>query len=122
MESGTVENEQPFLIANSISSGGNLLSALKTQLKKCLSFDFCVAFAADGGLQTLVESFEELRARGARGRLLTSTYLNFNSPDASASFLNTTTSKPASTREISTPKATCSIKGRPPPSLWAVRT
>ena len=82
MESGTVENEQPFLIANSISSGGNLLSALKTQLKKCLSFDFCVAFVADGGLQALVESFEELKARGAHGRLLTSTYLNFNSPDA----------------------------------------
>lgn len=82
MESGAVEIEQPFLIANSISSGGCLLSALKAQLGKCRSFDFCVAFVADGGLQTLVESFEELKARGAHGRLLTSTYLNFNSPDA----------------------------------------
>ena len=82
MAPGAVENTQPFLIANSISSGGTLLSALKTQLKKCRSFDFCVAFVADGGLQTPVESFEELKARGARGRFLTSTYLNFNSPDA----------------------------------------
>ena len=76
------ENDSPKLIANSKATGGTLLSVIKEQLSTCSSFDFCVAFVADGGLQILVEAFQELRQRGIKGRLLTSTYLNFNSPDA----------------------------------------
>ena len=76
------ENDSPMLIANSKATGGTLLSVIKEQLSTCSSFDFCVAFVADGGLQILVEAFQELRQRGIKGRLLTSTYLNFNSPDA----------------------------------------
>lgn len=76
------ENDSPKLIANSKATGGTLLSVIKGQLSTCGSFDFCVAFVADGGLQILVETFQELKQRGIKGRLLTSTYLNFNSPDA----------------------------------------
>lgn len=76
------ENDSPKLIANSKATGGTLLSIMKEQLSTCSSFDFCVAFVADGGLQILVEAFQELKQRGIKGRLLTSTYLNFNSPDA----------------------------------------
>lgn len=76
------ENDSPKLIANSKATGGTLLSVIKEQLSTCSSFDFCVAFVADGGLQILVEAFQELKQRGIKGRLLTSTYLNFNSPDA----------------------------------------
>ncbi|WP_418827303.1 DUF3427 domain-containing protein [Paratractidigestivibacter sp.] len=72
----------PKVIANNKSKGSDLLTAIKEQLSTCDSFDFCVAFIADSGLQPLVEVFSELRRRGVRGRLLTSTYLNFNSPDA----------------------------------------
>lgn len=75
------ENNSPKLIANSKATGGTLLSVIKEQLSVCSSFDFCVAFVADGGLQILVEAFQELKQRGIEGRLLTSTYLNFNSPD-----------------------------------------
>lgn len=81
----TVRSEEassPRLIANSKSTGGTLLGEIKRQLACCNSFDFCVAFVADGGLQVLVDSFNELKSRGVRGRLLTSTYLSFNSPDA----------------------------------------
>lgn len=81
----TVRSEEassPRLIANSKSTGGTLLGEIKRQLACCNSFDFCVAFVADGGLQVLVDSFSELKSRGVRGRLLTSTYLSFNSPDA----------------------------------------
>ena len=74
--------DSPKLIANSKATGGTLLSVIKEQLSTCSSFDFCVAFVADGGLQILVEAFQELKQRGIKGRLLTSTYLNFNSPDA----------------------------------------
>lgn len=69
----------PQLIANSAQSG-SLLAAIKGQLATCKSFDFCVAFVAESGLQVLIEAFNELRERGVKGRLLTSTYLNFNSP------------------------------------------
>ena len=75
-------DDSPKLIANSKATGGTLLSVIKEQLSTCSSFDFCVAFVADGGLQILVEAFQELKQRGIKGRLLTSTYLNFNSPDA----------------------------------------
>ena len=71
----------PRLIANNKSMGSDLLSVIRTQLKSCDSFDFCVAFVGESGLQPLVDVFADLRARGVRGRLLTSTYLNFNSPD-----------------------------------------
>lgn len=74
--------DSPKLIANSKATGGTLLSVIKEQLSTCSSFDSCVAFVADGGLQILVEAFQELKQRGIKGRLLTSTYLNFNSPDA----------------------------------------
>lgn len=76
------EDDSPKLIANSKATGGTLLAVIKEQLSTCSSFDFCVAFVADGGLQILVEAFQELKRRGIKGRLLTSTYLNFNSPDA----------------------------------------
>lgn len=76
------EDDSPKLIANSKATGGTLLSVIKEQLSACRSFDFCVAFVADGGLQILVEAFQELKRCGIRGRLLTSIYLNFNSPDA----------------------------------------
>ena len=76
------ENDSPKLIANSKATDGTLLSVIKEQLSTCSSFDFCVAFVADGGLQILVKAFQELRQHGIKGRLLTSTYLNFNSPDA----------------------------------------
>lgn len=74
--------DSPKLIANSKATGGTLLSVIEEQLSTCSSFDFCVAFIADGGLQILVEAFQELKQRDIKGRLLTSTYLNFNSPDA----------------------------------------
>lgn len=74
--------EEPRLIANSKATGGTLLGEIKHRLADCAAFDFCVAFVADGGLQVLVDSFNELEKHGVRGRLLTSTYLSFNSPDA----------------------------------------
>lgn len=58
-----------------------MLTVLKEQLVDCDHFEICVAFIAESGLQPLVEVLYELADRGVRGRILTSTYLNFNSPD-----------------------------------------
>lgn len=76
------DDMRPSLVYNSKQSGSNLLSAMKQQLATCDAFDFCVAFVADSGLQPLVEVLADLRERGVTGRFLTSTYLNFNSPEA----------------------------------------
>lgn len=76
------EQYRPRLIANDKSTGTNLLTVLKQQLSQCKSFDICVAFVANSGLQPLVEVLSELRRRNIRGRFLTSTYLAFNTPDA----------------------------------------
>lgn len=76
------EDARPRLVHNSVEAGGNLLAIIKQQLSMCESFDFCVAFVADSGLQPLVDVLVDLKRRGVRGRFLTSTYLNFNSPSA----------------------------------------
>lgn len=73
---------RPRFLSNDRKSATNLLAVIKSQLRECQSFDFSVAFVAESGLQTLIEALNELRDRGIQGRFLTSTYLNFNSPDA----------------------------------------
>lgn len=70
----------PRILSNTESSG-NVLSVLKSELRTCASFDFSVAFITAGGIQVLTKILADLQARGIRGRILTSTYLNFNEPD-----------------------------------------
>ena len=79
-ETSCSDEYRPLLVHNDKAAGTNLLSVIKRQLATCDSFHFCVAFVAESGLQPLVEVLTELRERGIRGKLLTSTYLNFNSP------------------------------------------
>lgn len=77
-------DSRPRFITNSKRAGDNLLSVLRQQfadLGQNDTFDFCVAFVSEGGLTCLVQMLSELKARCIKGRLLTSTYLNFNSPD-----------------------------------------
>lgn len=74
------EDYCPKVISNNKAAGIDLLSVIRTQLSGCDSFDFCVAFVAESGLQPLVDVLADLKRRSVRGRLLTSTYLNFNSP------------------------------------------
>lgn len=72
----------PRLLTNEKTSGTNVLSVLKNELRDCVSFDFSVAFITSGGIQVLVEVLADLGKRRIPGRILTSTYLNFNEPDA----------------------------------------
>ena len=72
----------PKLLTNNKESGSNVLSVLKSELRDCVSFDFSVAFITSGGIQVLVELLSDLQRRNIPGRILTSTYLNFNHPDA----------------------------------------
>ena len=45
-------------------------------------FDLSVAFITASGIQVLAGILSQLRQRGIKGRILTSTYLCFNDPDA----------------------------------------
>lgn len=81
----TIESDNklaPQFVSNNTSTATNMLAVIKQQLKDCFHFDFSVAFIAEGGLQALIETLNYLRDNEITGRFLTSTYLNFNSPEA----------------------------------------
>lgn len=57
-----------------------VLSSLLQELKTCKTFSFSVAFITEGGLATLKTMLYDLKQKGINGRILTSTFLNFNQP------------------------------------------
>ena len=77
----------PKIVMNDKESATDVLSIIKNELADCTSFDFSVAFVTAGGIQVLVEALRLLEERGATGRILTSTYLNFNDPEALSKLL-----------------------------------
>jgi len=79
-----IENTE-FLVNNKLivnSDKGNLLDELKRCLRECAKFYFSVAFINFSGLQLLLDNFKELEEKGVKGKILTSTYLNFTEPKA----------------------------------------
>ncbi|MBO2535349.1 DUF3427 domain-containing protein [Rummeliibacillus suwonensis] len=69
---------KPKLLTNRAQE--NVLSTLLQELKTCKTFTFSVAFITEGGLATLKTMLYDLRKKGVKGRILTSTFLNFNQP------------------------------------------
>lgn len=72
----------PRILTNDEGSHSNVLSELRTQLKNCTRFDFAVAFITESGIATIIQLLIELREHGIPGRILTTTYNNFNDPAA----------------------------------------
>lgn len=72
--------ENNKLIINSKQS--NLLNELKKNLKECERFYFSVAFISFSGLQLLLDTLKELESRDIKGKIITTTYLNFTEPKA----------------------------------------
>lgn len=68
------------LIVNSGNS--NLLTELVKSMKDCIGFYFSVAFVNFSGLQLLLDPLKEAEQKGIRGRIITSTYLNFTDAKA----------------------------------------
>lgn len=69
---------KPKLLTNSHHE--SVLSTLLQELKTCKTFYFSVAFITEGGLATLKTMHYDLKQKGIKGRILTSTFLNFNQP------------------------------------------
>lgn len=65
----------------------SFLQELKNSLKECVSFDWTVSFIKKAGLVLLINDITEALARGAKGRILTSTYQNFTDIGALELFL-----------------------------------
>ena len=76
------EELRPRLIVNSAERRTKVLTFLERELRGCQRFDFSVAFVTMSGLNILLPTLKDLEARGVRGRVLTTNYLNFNEPAA----------------------------------------
>ena len=73
---------RPSLLVNDKRREKKILSALSEELSACTSFDFSVAFINSDGLASIKELLSELEAKGIKGRILTTNYLNFTEPSA----------------------------------------
>ena len=74
----------PKLLYNDKEASENVLSTLESELRKCERFDMSVAFVTDSGVTVLMNTLLDLERRKIPGRVLVSTYLGFNDPDALA--------------------------------------
>ncbi|MGF2614611.1 DEAD/DEAH box helicase [Rossellomorea vietnamensis] len=71
---------KPKLLINNTQNKENVLSSLVEELTHCNDFFFSVAFITESGLATLKSYLWDLNQKGIKGRILTSTFLQFNQP------------------------------------------
>lgn len=62
------------------------LEKIKDNLRHCVAFDFSVSFIKKAGLVLLFKDIEAAVQRGAKGRIITSTYQNFTDIESLRSF------------------------------------
>lgn len=74
-------NPQPKLLLNNYKQGIKVSHELITQLNACEAFYFSVAFINKSGLAVLKQTLINLKDKGIRGKIITSTYLGFNHPN-----------------------------------------
>ncbi|HEK9099876.1 DEAD/DEAH box helicase [Bacillus pfraonensis] len=73
-------NYKPKLLVNNARKNEHVLTSLLEELENSTSFIFSVAFITESGLATLKSHLLDLKRKGVKGRILTSTFLNFNQP------------------------------------------
>lgn len=71
---------KPELLINNGEQNYNVLNTLQEELETSLDFLFSVAFITESGLATIKSTLLDLKQKGVKGRILTSTYLYFNQP------------------------------------------
>jgi len=70
------------LIVNKPKLEKKVLTTIKGRLRDCRGFSISVAFITTSGVACIIEQLKNLEEQGIRGRILTSTYLNFTQPEA----------------------------------------
>ena len=78
---------QASLITNQGYEVNNFFKTLKYEMLTADRADLMVSFIRWSGVQLLVRSFEDLRAKGKKIRILTSTYMNITEPKALSKLL-----------------------------------
>ena len=76
------------------SSEVRFIDKLKHNIDLCKEFSFSVSFIKKPGLRLLAPDLEAALSRGAKGRLITSTYQNFTDVDSLLYFLDLSTKFP----------------------------
>lgn len=71
---------RPKLFFNDYKRRMNLAFEITKKLKECDYFEFSVAFISESGLAVLKQILLNLKEKGVKGRIITSTYLGFNAP------------------------------------------
>lgn len=71
---------RPKLFFNDYKRRMNLAFEITKRLKECDYFVFSVAFISESGLAVLKQILLNLKEKGVKGRIITSTYLGFNAP------------------------------------------
>jgi superfamily II DNA or RNA helicase/HKD family nuclease len=59
-----------------------ILNTIQSEIRTCTSFELFVAFITDGGLMSILQTLKDFDKKGFKGKILTSTYLNFTSPNS----------------------------------------
>ena len=72
----------PRLLVNNPDEGEKVLTDIIKELKSCDEFFFCVAFLTMGGYQQLFNTFNELKEKNIKGKIIVSQYQNFTDPQA----------------------------------------
>jgi superfamily II DNA or RNA helicase/HKD family nuclease len=72
----------PGLILNDREHGEKVLSYILENLEQCKSFHFAVAFVTTSGVACIHQTLKDAIARGCKGEILVSRYLNFSDPVA----------------------------------------
>ncbi len=72
----------PRLLVNNPDEGEKVLIDIIKELKSCDEFFFCVAFLTMGGYQQLFNTFNELKEKNVKGKIIVSQYQNFTDPQA----------------------------------------
>lgn len=68
----------------------SFLSTIQMNLRRCKSFDFSVSFIKKAGLVLLANDIKAALERGAKGRIITSTYQNFTDVESLNFFMSLT--------------------------------
>lgn len=75
------ETVKTKFLTNDKNKNITVLESIKSELYRCTTFTFSVAFITQSGLNELKTLLLDLNEKGIKGRIITSNYLEFNSPD-----------------------------------------
>ncbi|MDO4501364.1 MAG: DUF3427 domain-containing protein [Erysipelotrichaceae bacterium] len=80
MNSELFKNNSPKLVCNNYLKQSRVRGELISNFEKCDRFALSVAFLNDSGIRAINQTLLDIKEKGTPGRIVTSTYLGFNSP------------------------------------------